>query len=115
MADPLLASGATAPGAILVVDDDDLVRTLGIAALEQHGFAAMGAPDAAEAIRIVATCPYVELVVMDLSMPAMGGLECAQRLRRFRPDLPVLFTSGFEPGSPDEPFLPKFRQMLRQG
>jgi CheY-like chemotaxis protein len=100
------SAAAPSRGAILVVDDDDLIRSLCIAALELHGFATLEAPGGAEAVRIVATCPHVDLVVMDLVMPEMGGIECARKLRQFRPDLPVLFVSGFDPEC-SEPFLPK--------
>jgi two-component system, OmpR family, phosphate regulon response regulator PhoB len=87
------------PTRVLVVDDDDRVRTVVTWQLEADGYAVTGASDGAGALeRIGAQRP--DLVVLDLSMPGLGGLDVLRRVRaeearsRASHALPVIVLSG---------------------
>ncbi len=83
---------------ILLVDDDDSVRTILQQALTRHCCQVIVASDGAEALRqSEAELGKIDLLISDLQMPRLNGIELAQRLRQQRPELPILFISG----SPD--------------
>jgi CheY-like chemotaxis protein len=83
-------------GRILVVDDEPGVRNLLKATIERQGYSAVTASDGAEAIAIIEReGEQIDLVILDLTMPIMGGEETLRELRRRRPNLPVLLSSGF--------------------
>jgi DNA-binding NtrC family response regulator len=81
---------------ILVVDDDPAQRRLLQAAVERHGFRTKSAADGRAAISLVATDDDVDLMLLDLVMPGMSGIEALKDIRVRRPDLPaiVLTASG---------------------
>ncbi|HLK35791.1 MAG TPA: ATP-binding protein [Polyangiaceae bacterium] len=83
-------------GKVLLVDDDDRVRTALRHLLELLGFDVVDAPDGASALRLFAREPSLRLVLLDLTMPGMGGDEVFRQLSRARRDLPVVLTSGHE-------------------
>lgn len=86
---------------ILLVDDDDIVRDVTRAILEASGYEVTEAPDGARALALVEEQDF-DLVLADLVMPVMPGPELARRLRPLRPDLPILFMSGYsESGTQD--------------
>ncbi len=83
---------------VLVVDDTDHVRTLLAEMLTMDGFDVVGlAASGAEAVALAAeTDPAV--VVMDLRMPELDGLEATRQIKRTRPDQPViLYTAYLDP------------------
>ena len=82
-----------APVRILVVDDDAGVREAVCDALAELGYAAEPASGAGEALERFRPGRY-GLVVTDLTMPVMDGLQLARRLRALEPDLPVMLFSG---------------------
>ncbi len=81
---------------ILVVDDDPAQRRLLQAAVERHGFRTKSAADGRVAISLVATDDDIDLMLLDLVMPGMSGIEALRDIRVRRPDLPaiVLTASG---------------------
>ncbi len=86
-------------GTILVVDDEDLVRTSVRLFLERSGFKVSEAPDAAEALKIASTlADQLVLLVTDVVMPGMAGTELAGALHSSMPELPVIFMSGYAAG-----------------
>jgi two-component system cell cycle sensor histidine kinase/response regulator CckA len=86
---------------ILLVDDDDIVRDVTRAILEASGYDVTEAPDGARALALVQEQDF-DLVLADLVMPVVPGPELARRLRPLRPDLPILFMSGYsESGTQD--------------
>jgi CheY-like chemotaxis protein len=87
-------SGAT----ILVVDDDDDVREFAIVVFEEDGFAVVSAPGGEEALGILRSDPAIALLFTDISMPGMDGFELAHEAKQLRPDLRVIYTSGFVKG-----------------
>ena len=83
-------------GKVLLVDDEDVVRNIARRMLEQGGLSVITARNGAQALEILDLSPDRFLFVMlDVHMPKMNGQETFDRLRRIRPDLPVLFSSGF--------------------
>jgi signal transduction histidine kinase len=80
---------------ILVVDDEDAVRRLVAAVLRRHGFSIIEAANGREALAALAERYDVDLVISDVLMPELGGRELAKQLQRDRPEMPVLFISGY--------------------
>jgi len=80
---------------VLLVEDDRAVRAVTRHALELHGYEVVLAGDAAEARARLAEGPPVVLVVSDVGLPDVSGLELAVELRRRFPDLGVLLVSGY--------------------
>jgi CheY-like chemotaxis protein len=91
--------GYTPAETILVVDDEPLVCTLLARILREAGYRALEAHCGPDALDQVRQTPYVALVITDIMMPGMTGLELAEAVRRERPALPVLFTSAHTPAS----------------
>lgn len=90
------AQGRRAKGAVLVVDDETVVRQMARAALERHGYEVMLAENGRQAIELFNQNPmHFSLVVLDLSMPGLSGVQTLPELRRTRPEIPVLITSGY--------------------
>jgi PAS domain S-box-containing protein len=81
-------NGAT----ILVVEDEDAIRTLTHRILTRHGYRVVEAATPADALRLDVT---PDLVLTDVVMPGMSGKALSDRLREVTPDLPVLFMSGY--------------------
>jgi signal transduction histidine kinase/ActR/RegA family two-component response regulator len=97
---------------LLVVEDEEGVRELMQAWLESHGYRVLTAGNGVEALAVCeAFDGQIDLVVADMVMPAMGGPALARRLKPIRPDLRVMFISGYADANPgdrdvlDEPTL----------
>lgn len=83
-------------GHILVVDDEDLVRNLAKFTLERYGYTTELASNGEEGLNIFSARPgEFAAVILDLTMPVMGGEEMLTHVRRIRPDVPVVLSSGF--------------------
>ncbi|MCK1385768.1 PAS domain S-box protein [Bradyrhizobium sp. 21] len=81
---------------ILVVEDDRLVRDYVLAQLHSLGYVTLQAANAAEALAIVAAGKPFDLLFTDVIMPGkMNGRQLADELQRTRPDLRVVYTSGY--------------------
>jgi len=78
---------------ILIVDDDEQVRSMLRLTLERAGFDVAEAADGLEAVRAHRRAP-ADLVITDIVMPEMEGIETIRELRRERPDLPIIAISG---------------------
>ncbi|RUM20611.1 response regulator [Rhizobium vallis] len=87
--------------AILVVDDDALVRTGTVAMLEDLGHLPREASSASQALEFLSDGQDCDLVITDHAMPGMTGAELARRLRASFPDLPVILASGYAELSED--------------
>ncbi|MEO8338134.1 MAG: sigma-54 dependent transcriptional regulator [Nitrospirota bacterium] len=79
---------------ILVVDDDESLRRVTQVQLEDEGYAVMTAPDAREALRVLARRPQ-DLVLTDLSMPGISGVELLRTIRSEYPDTSVVLVTAF--------------------
>jgi CheY-like chemotaxis protein len=83
-------------GTILVVDDETLVRRIAKAALEHHGYKVMLAESGHEGIELFRSkASEVSLVLLDMNMPAMGGENAFEHLKKIRPDVRVIVSSGY--------------------
>jgi DNA-binding NtrC family response regulator len=80
---------------VLVVDDHDELRKLTVQFLEILGHSPLEASDAVEAERIASSPAPIDIVLLDLQLGAASGLALADDLERTRPDLRVLFMSGY--------------------
>ena len=80
---------------ILVVEDEPSVRQFSTDALSELGYRVVAAGSAAEALRQLDTHPDVALLFTDVVMPEVNGARLAEEVRRRRPDLPILFTTGY--------------------
>jgi PAS domain S-box-containing protein len=81
---------------LLVVDDEPALRELAREFLEKFGYRVLEAPDGEAALRIYAEHgDDVRLVLLDLSMPGIGGPETLRRLRAQAPKLPIVLWSGY--------------------
>lgn len=116
-----IAPSAPQPGAvaptILLVDDDESVQALVVATLEGQGYLILKAKDSDQALQISDAHPgTIDLLITDQVMPPfMSGVELAQCIRLLRPDIQVLYISGYhandvvqdELGDSRADFLPK--------
>ena len=87
---------------VLVVEDEEAVRHLVCRALRAKGYRILEAPHAEAALVLAAaTSGPIDLLVTDLVMPGIGGLMLAERLSSSRPDMQVLFITGYAPEAVD--------------
>ncbi|HEX3233209.1 MAG TPA: ATP-binding protein [Gemmatimonadales bacterium] len=83
-------------GTLLIVEDEEGVRVVAERMLTGLGFQVLAAEDGREALKIVAArAEELAAVLLDLSMPRMGGPETFRRLRAVQPRLPVVLMSGY--------------------
>jgi CheY-like chemotaxis protein len=118
---------------ILVIEDEDMVRSLAGRGLRDHGYIVIEARNGAQALQYLKRHPgTVELVISDVVMPEIAGRELGQAIAQIDPSLPVLYMSGYtgddvvqrgllDAGAPfqQKPFTPvtlatKVRTMLDQ-
>ena len=95
---PEILSGDVLGGSetILLAEDEEGVRHIARRALETYGYVILEAGNGCEALQVGQDFDGpIHLLVTDTIMPQMGGYELAQRLSRLRPDMKVLFTSGY--------------------
>ncbi len=85
-------------GLILLAEDDDEVRKFNAGLLREFGYEVEEAIDGVDAVeRFLQRKDAVDLVMLDVVMPKMNGKDVYDRLKRIRPDVKVLFTSGYTP------------------
>ncbi|HYE49082.1 MAG TPA: ATP-binding protein, partial [Azospirillaceae bacterium] len=107
----------TGIGTVMLVEDEDAVRVFGARALRNKGYNVIEARSGEAALEMLSapTGPRVDLIVTDVVMPQMDGPTLIREVRKFRPDVKVIFISGYtedrfrhaiEDGTPIE-FLPK--------
>jgi len=82
---------------ILLVEDEPAVRKLAKSALESCGYSVTEAHDGEAAIGPFETGLAIDLLITDLTMPGMGGRELAAQIRSSRPEVGVVFISGYAP------------------
>lgn len=81
---------------LLVVEDDDIVRMLMVEVLDELGYTAIEAENATAALKILEDAGQaLDLMMTDVGLPDMRGDALAAKARQIRPQLPVLFASGY--------------------
>ena len=109
------AGDLTGTGRVLLVEDEDVVRSFAVRALTRQGYEVLEASDGQEALDIVAAHNgEIDIVVTDVVMPEMDGPTMFRELRKTNPSIKVIFVSGYPNeafretlGSEDVAFLPK--------
>jgi signal transduction histidine kinase/CheY-like chemotaxis protein len=92
-AKPTRPAGGTE--SILLVEDENAVRTFVESLLMRAGYRVISKPDGIEAAEWLATAGVIDLLITDVKMPGMNGHALSEYARRVRPNLPVLFISGY--------------------
>jgi len=92
---PIEALRAAGEEIVLVVEDEERVRHLSVDALRELGYTVVQASDAAQALTVLEMQPRVDLLFTDIVMPDMDGRRLADEAVRRRPDLKVLYTTGY--------------------
>ena len=97
MPSPLtMTPGPVSTATILLVDDEDMIRSLGRAVLRGHGFTVLEAEDGSEAVDIFEReHDNISLVVLDVTMPRLSGRDAFRQMKLIDPEVRVLFSSGY--------------------
>jgi nitrogen-specific signal transduction histidine kinase len=94
-AEPVVVA-MTGTETLLVVEDDDALREIATSVLRSAGYTVLAAASGAAALEIAAQHQgSLQLVLTDMVMPGMGGRELATRLTEIRPDIRIVYTSGY--------------------
>jgi CheY-like chemotaxis protein len=93
---PSIKATLRGSGTVLVVDDEETVREMARRALEYSGFKVLLADSGVGAIDLYKRHPGdLVMVLLDLSMPGMSGQETLPELRKIRPEVPIIVSSGY--------------------
>ncbi|MFA7257284.1 MAG: response regulator, partial [Kiritimatiellales bacterium] len=83
-------------GTALVADDEEAIRNITAALLQRFGFRVITAADGFETVDLYTeNAEQITLLLMDLNMPRLNGIEAVLRIRHINPKVPVLFMSGY--------------------
>jgi two-component system, cell cycle sensor histidine kinase and response regulator CckA len=82
-------------GTILLVEDEAMVRAVAERALTRHGYTVLTAENGEAALEVLAREDKVDLMITDVVMPTMDGPTMVREARKTRPELPILFISGY--------------------
>jgi PAS domain S-box-containing protein len=106
---PQMGRGET----VLVVEDDPSVRLLVLQVLQELGYRGLEAPDADHALPLISSEEKIDLLVTDVGLPGLNGRQLAEIARATRPNLPVLFVTGYALAAVDQTtFLDPGMQMI---
>ena len=98
-------------GTVLVIEDEEVLRTMTGTMLESFGFSVLQAKDGVEALEVFGKHQSeIKFVISDLTMPRMNGWETLTALRKLQPDIPVILASGYDKAhvmEGDHPELPQ--------
>jgi CheY-like chemotaxis protein len=94
-------------GTVLLVDDEEIVRSIGREMLQELGFTAITAADGREAVDIFKRNPDIAFIILDLTMPHMDGEQCYRELRQFKSDIKVIMSSGYNEQEVTQKFVGK--------
>jgi len=93
---PPLADDIQGAGTVLVVDDEDIVRVAARTVLENFGYTVVEAANGKEALRVFERhANEITVVLLDMTMPVMSGVETLRRLRHLDPDVAAVASSGY--------------------
>jgi CheY-like chemotaxis protein len=83
------------PGTVLLVEDEEVVRTVARRILDRSGYRVLEACDGREALEVAETAGPIDVVLTDVVMPQMTGPELVQAIMPSRPEAAVVFMSGY--------------------
>jgi len=90
------AGGQNIPQTILLVEDEEMLRELGVSILESEGFRVLAAKDGVEAVAVFeANSEEIGLVVCDLGLPRLGGREAFLKMKERKPSVRAIVASGY--------------------
>jgi PAS domain S-box-containing protein len=92
---PALTGATTAGEIVLVVEDEDVVRGLVVEVLGDLGYQAIAAADGPEGLALLQSAQRIDLLITDIGLPGLNGRELAAAGRGLRPDLKILFMTGY--------------------
>ncbi len=100
---------------VLVVEDNDAVRDVAVAMVEDMGYDVLEASNGADALELIKSRPDIDLLLSDVVMAGMNGPELAAEAMKIRSDLKVLFASGYTQGTAEEmQDLPNFIELINK-
>ena len=94
-------------GTVLLVDDEETVRSIGKEMLQEFGFEVITANDGREALDVFKNNLAINLVILDLTMPHMDGEQCFRELKTIRADIRVIMSSGYNEHEVTQKFVGK--------
>jgi two-component system, cell cycle sensor histidine kinase and response regulator CckA len=95
-------------GTVLLVDDEEIIRTLGQDMLQELGFNVLTAADGVEAIEVFSNnAEQIDCVLLDLTMPHLDGEQTFRELRRIKPEVKVVISSGYNEAEVSQKFIGK--------
>ncbi|MEN0105997.1 MAG: response regulator [Pseudomonas sp.] len=80
---------------ILLVEDDEVVRMLTVEVLEELGYQVLEAENGPDALAVIQSEQALDLLMSDIGLPGMSGQQLMAAAHQTRPELPVLFASGY--------------------
>lgn len=101
-------------GVVLLVEDNEAVRTVAARSLADHGYTVIEAHDATTALERAAEHGALDAAVIDIVLPGMSGPELADELERSSPRLPIVFVSGLADEPPGRAQRASERRFLRK-
>lgn len=108
-----LPPAATGTATILVVDDDQDVRSMLVDSLEGFGYRVVAAEDGYAGLAALRRSEP-DLMLLDFAMPGLNGAEVAREARALRPELPIVFVSGYSTTAAIEQVMGAEAMMLRK-
>jgi PAS domain S-box-containing protein len=98
---------------ILVIDDEDALRKFAEKVLQGNGYTTLLAKDGETGVKVFADTPNkIDLVLLDLTMPGMSGADVFEEIRKIRPDIPVIISSGHSESEIDESLFSRTNGLL---
>jgi two-component system cell cycle sensor histidine kinase/response regulator CckA len=94
-AEPVRGQWSKGTETVLLVEDAPMIRRLARQIMQRAGYTVFEAADANQAMMLVETQPRIDVLLTDLIMPGPSGIDLAEQLRTTRPDIRVLFMSGY--------------------
>lgn len=87
---------------VLVIEDDAAVRLLVMQVLEELGYRGIETADGRQAVPILESSRHIDLLISDVGLPGLNGRQLAEIARERRPDLPILFMTGYAKQAADQ-------------
>jgi len=106
-------TGSELPRAV-VAEDEGMLRTVLAETLRCEGFIVSEASDGAQALALIRTQPWTDLLVSDIRMPVMSGYLVVESGLRLRPGLKVMLMTGYAPEEPPPSLRPYRFQLLQK-